>query len=119
MQLGLPATRRRTQLSLGATLFTTIALAWAPLSGFAQTSSTARTTIVTGSVLGAVTGQAAGPALVKLGQRLVLSNSEGHFSFRRIDQSTTTASAMKPFTMQAGEKATLGLEMVTGAEIKP
>jgi hypothetical protein len=48
-----------------------------------------------------------------------LSNSEGHFSFRRIDQSTTTASAMKPFAMQAGEKAKLGLEMVTGAEIKP
>lgn len=63
-------------------------------AGVAQTPDTPQT--VSGSVLDAVSGQPVFRALVRLGSRAVLTDSEGHFSFANVDPSALNLTAIKP-----------------------
>jgi len=63
-------------------------------AGVAQTPDTPQT--VSGSVLDAVSGQPVFRALVRLGSRAVLTDSEGHFSFANADPSALNITAIKP-----------------------
>jgi hypothetical protein len=68
---------------------------------------------VSGSVIDALTGQPVGHALVKLGARAVLTDSEGYFSFQQVDQNLTSVSALKPgysFTQSPSDARELFLQ---------
>jgi hypothetical protein len=109
MEVASLAIRGRTRLSLAAAIVAWISLVSAPPTAFGQIFPAAKPSFpvtVSGTVVDALTGQPIGHALVKLGQRAMLTDSEGHFSFPRVDPVPTNASAMKPgysFTQAPGD----------------
>ncbi len=84
------------------------------LLGLAGASAQVPTTVtVAGSVVDATSGQPVPHALVKLGQRAVLTDTQGQFSFARVESSLVSVSAAKPgysFTQLPGDATERALQ---------
>lgn len=109
MEWGSLAIRRSTRCCRAAGHSASLVLALALPFALGQNSSRA----VSGSVVDASTGQPVGHALVRLGQRAMLTDPEGHFTFQRVEQSQVAASAMKPgfsFTQAPGDPTEISIQ---------
>lgn len=86
---------------------------------FAQSSlQPAAPQTVAGTVVDALSGQPIFRALVRLGQRAVLTDTQGHFTFPAVDSSDLSITATKPgysFTLSANDALAIALRPETMA----